>query len=241
VVPPELLAISSLSMPNGDVHIFVIGKDGRLYEAFRFTNNTWSGFTDVFKDARQPGGGGLVVPPELVAISSTSMPSGDVHIVVIDKNGRPYEAFRFTNNTWSGFSDVLKDARQPGGGGLVVPPELVATSSASMPNGDVHIVVVAKDGRPYEAFRFPNSTWSGFSDVLKDARQPGGGGLVVPPNLQAMEQSMLHHVTLPGQSNSGCHLASTSCYGILQWCHYACVMPDSDSNSLCGGCIGISF
>jgi len=43
-------------------------------------------------------------------------------------------------------------------------------------------------------------------------------------------------------SSSGCYFASTSCYGVVEVCHYVCNLhPENNSSSICGACIGLHF
>ena len=169
-------AISVAGMPNGDHHILAIGNDGRIYDAFRFSNNTWAGFTDTLASAgtlHTPGG---LLPVR--AISGAGLPNGDHHILAIGSDGRIYDAFRFANNTWAGFTDALASAgtlHTPGG---LLPVR--AISGAGLPDGSHHILAIGNDGKPYDAFRFANNTWVGFTDSLANAHTLAASNGLVP-------------------------------------------------------------
>jgi hypothetical protein len=72
-------------------------------------------------------------------------------------------------------------------------------------------------------------------------RADGGVRLSTKPQPGSGEMWKLSNTPQSGQVDPSCHLASTSCYGVLEWCHYECVLPQYNSTSFCGACIGINF
>lgn len=80
------------------LHVCAVNAQGRLWHTIRFGDGSWQPFGDVEGQTGDMG--------DLIAASAAAVPNGDLHVCMINAQGRLWHTIRFANGPWQAFGDV---------------------------------------------------------------------------------------------------------------------------------------
>jgi hypothetical protein len=164
---PPSSTIGSVARMSGNLDLFVVGYDGRVYTSWWHEGSDWSGVNDNWR----PIGGFFPVGAPVTAISRES---DQLDLFVVGNDGRVYTSWWHEGSDWSG----VNDSWRPIGGFF---PAGVTVGGVARMTNHLDLFVVGNDGRVYTSWWHEGSDWSGAND---NWRSIGGffpvGGTVSP-------------------------------------------------------------
>jgi hypothetical protein len=155
-------AVACAVASNGDVHVFVLDQHDGLWHTVRAANGDWPVPWGDVQQAIRDQGHPDVGPTKAVACAR--VPSGDIHVFVLDQHDGLWHTLRALNGDWPfGWGDVqqaIRDQNYP----HIGPTKAVACATAA--NGDVHVFAIDQLDGLWHTLRLANGDWPfGWGDV----------------------------------------------------------------------------
>ncbi|WP_441248570.1 polymorphic toxin-type HINT domain-containing protein [Kitasatospora sp. McL0602] len=135
------------TMSNGQLHVGMLTRDGKLYDRVRFPNGDWSGPLLINGDAHNTG------------FAEAALPNGELHFSLLSDDGTVRD-YTYQPGDYPGYymlgmatGSVLFDA---------LPGKVKGIASVGLPNNDLHLELLTADGKVSTDVRHSGS-WSGVT------------------------------------------------------------------------------
>lgn len=180
--------ISAVSRHPGQLDLFAIGQDGRVYSSeWTEGENDWSGLNDRWQNIGGIFGNGAPV-------TAIARGPGQLDLFIAGNDGRVYTSWwNEETGIWSGVGDRWRNI------GGVFPPRANISAVARLPS-QLDLFVVGFDGRVYTSWWGGGvSDWSGLGDRWTNI----GGGIFRPGSPVAAVARRTGHIDLFVVGNDG--------------------------------------
>ena len=147
---PNGAPISAISRQLGQLDLFVVGNDGRVYTSWWTQGSDWSGLNDNWRSI-----GGFFRPGAPVSVTSRN--PGNLDLFICGNDGRVYTSWWYAGQDWSGIHDNWRSI-----GGIFPNGAPVGAVARSPDNLDLFIC--GNDGRVYTSWWSAGGDWSGLND-----------------------------------------------------------------------------
>ena len=181
---PPSSTIGSVARMSGNLDLFVVGYDGRVYTSWWHEGSDWSGVNDNWRSI-----GGFF--PVGAGVTAISRESDQLDLFVVGNDGRVYTSWWHEGSDWSGVNDNWRSI----GGFFPVGATVTAVSRAT---DQLDLFVVGNDGRVYTSWWHEGSDWSGVNDNWR----PIGGFFPAGVTVGAVAR-MTNHLDLFVVGNDG--------------------------------------
>ena len=155
---PGIIVQVSCAQIAGDLYLCAVSDDGHLWITGRSgVTGGWGNFIDVETFA---GKGGFFIDVDCVNLHD------ELHVIAATDDGRVLHTIR--QSTWPAFYDVK--SRGTGDRG---PALRVGAGGGILPQANLQLGVITRDGRLWQADRNPDGSWNAFDDVEATAGRRG--------------------------------------------------------------------
>ncbi|MEV0528693.1 S8 family serine peptidase [Streptomyces sp. NPDC050439] len=132
-----------------ELHVCAVNADGRLWHTIRRADGSWFPFGDVEGQAGDIG--------EATDIALAAGANGQVHLCVVNAEGRLWHTIRFADGSWQNpFGDIEAQTGDVGG---------VKRVAAAGSGAELHVCAVNAAGRLWHTIRRANGSWFPFGDI----------------------------------------------------------------------------
>ncbi|MDJ0357614.1 matrixin family metalloprotease [Paenarthrobacter sp. PH39-S1] len=142
--------VSAVSRLPGQLDLFVVGNDGRVYTSWWTSGQNWSGVQDNWR----PIGGFFPPGAPVAAVSRTP---NNLDLFVCGNDGRVYTSWWYAGVDWSGVNDNWRSI-----GGFF--PNGAHLSAVARTGNNLDVFVCGNDGRVYTSWWYAGVDWSGVND-----------------------------------------------------------------------------
>ncbi len=147
---PAGAPVTAVSRAPGNLDLFIVGNDGRVYTSWWSAGADWSGINDDWR----PIGGFFRPGSRITAVARTG---NNLDLFITGYDGRVYSSWWSAGVDWSGINDNWRSL-----GGFFPPGAPVAAAARTGNNLDLFIT--GYDGRVYSSWWYAGVDWSGIND-----------------------------------------------------------------------------
>jgi hypothetical protein len=147
---PAGAPITAVSRYAGELDLFVVGNDGRVYTSWWSAGSEWSGLYDNWRSI-----GGYFRPGSRVA--AVARTPNNLDLFICGNDGRVYTSWWSAGSDWSGVNDNWRNI------GGVFPAGAPVSVVARTPN-NLDLFICGGNGRVYTSWWSAGSDWSGLND-----------------------------------------------------------------------------
>jgi len=147
---PAGAPVTAVARTPGNLDLFIVGGDGRVYTSWWFNGADWSGVNDNWRSI-----GGFF--PAGARVSAVARKPGQLDLFVCGGDGRVYTSWWTEGQDWSGVNDNWRSI-----GGFF--PAGARVSAVARNPEQLDLFITGGDGRVYTSWWFNGADWSGVND-----------------------------------------------------------------------------
>jgi hypothetical protein len=151
---PAGAPISVTSRSAGNLDLFVVGNDGRVYTSWWYQGADWSGLNNTWRNI-----GGVF--PKGAPVTAVAKSSNSIDLFITGNDGRVYTSWWYQGADWSGLGDRWRSI-----GGFFPAGAPISVTSRSA--GNLDLFVVGNDGRVYTSWWYQGADWSGLDNTWRN-------------------------------------------------------------------------
>jgi hypothetical protein len=150
---PNGAPISVVARYPGQLDLFVVGNDGRVYTSWWTQGQDWSGIYDNWRPI-----GGFFRPGARVTVVART--PNNLDLFICGNDGRVYTSWWSAGSDWSGINDNWRSI------GGIFPNGAPVAAVARTPN-NLDLFICGNNGRVYTSWWSAGSDWSGVNNTWR--------------------------------------------------------------------------